>query len=111
MRGDRDRRVDRGEDAPDFLFDEIAKARAVARPGPDGRDDPIGGGDADVGRDQQLLERVDRLDVDRPAAPFRGVGDLDDLVEPLDDLLLGAGEAVAQAGKDAHGVSGNWVIG
>ena len=34
----------------------------------DGGDDAVGGGDADVGRDQQLFERLDRVDVDRTGA-------------------------------------------
>ena len=55
----------------DFLLDQIAQARAVARLRLDRGDDPVGGGDADVGRDQQLLERVDRLDVDRRASAAR----------------------------------------
>ena len=86
----------------DLLLDQIAQARAVARLRLDGGDDPLGRGDADVGRDQQLFERLDGLDVDRPRAPLRRVGAADDLVEALDDLLLGAGEALANAAEEAH---------
>src|SRR5437763_1168150 len=53
-------------------------------------DDPARRGDADVGRDEELLEHVGRLDVDRTRAPLGLVGDTDDLLEPLGDLLLGA---------------------
>ena len=61
---------------------------------------PLGRGDADVGRDQQLFERLDRLDVDRTRPLLRLVRAADDLVEPLDDLLLGAGETLADAAKN-----------
>ena len=46
---------------------------ALRGPVLDRRDDAIGRRDADVGRNQQLLERLDRIDVDRPrcAAPAR----------------------------------------
>ena len=95
MMGDRDRPIDGGEDATDFLLHEIAQARAVARLCRDGGDDAVGGGDADVGRDQQLFERVDRVDVDGTRPPLRRVGEADDLVEALDDLLFGAGKTLA----------------
>ncbi len=39
---------------------------AAPRLAPDGLDDAIGGGDADVAGDQGLLERVDRLDATDP---------------------------------------------
>jgi hypothetical protein len=53
--------------------------------------------DADVGRDQQFLERLERVDVHRPSAASGASARRDDLLEAIDDLLLGAGEAVAQA--------------
>ena len=59
-------------------------------------------GHADVGRDQQLFERLERLDVDRPRPALGRVGAADDVVEAVDDLLLGAGEAVANPAEDTH---------
>ena len=111
MRRDRDRRVHGGEHAPDFLFDQIAQAGAVARPRLDRGDDAIGRRDADVGRDQQLFERVDGFDVDRPRALLGRIRAADDLVEALDDLLRGAGEALTDAREEAHGGEANRVIG
>ena len=67
-----------------------------------GGDDPLGGGDADVGGDQQLFERLDRVDVDRAAALLRRVGLLDDLLEAADDLLLRAGQALAKPVKKSQ---------
>jgi hypothetical protein len=59
---------------------------------------------ADVGGDQQLFERLDRVDVDFARAPLRCVRELDDLVEPLDDLLLRACEAVLDPSEKTHRV-------
>ena len=59
---------------------------------PDRLDDPVARRDADVRGDQRLFERLERLEVDRAAALRRLVGAPDDLVEPLDELFLGAGE-------------------
>jgi hypothetical protein len=63
----------------------------------DSRDDALGGGDADIGRDQQLFERFDRIDVDRTGTLFRRVGLLDDLFKAADDLLLRASQTLAKA--------------
>src|SRR5262249_59524204 len=103
VRVDRHRPVDGSEDALDYRLHEVAQAGAIARLRLDGGDDAIGGGDADVGRDQQLLERVDRIDVDRARALVRRIGHSHDLVEAIDDLLLGAGKTIADTGKDVHG--------
>ena len=87
-RGDDDGPIDRAEHAQDLLLDQIAQAAAVGRSRLDRCDDAIGRRDADVRRDEQLLERVDRLDVDRPRAALRRVGAADDLVEAPDDVLF-----------------------
>jgi hypothetical protein len=84
----RSRHLDAIEDLADLLLDQITQALAVARPRPDGGDDGFGRGESDVGRDQQLLERLDGLDVDGPRAMLAGVGLLDDRLEAADDLLL-----------------------
>ena len=97
--GHGDRPIDRRKDGADFVLDEIAQARAVRDSRLDRGDDPIGRRDADVGGDQQLFERLERLDVDRTRAPLRLVGLADDLVEAVDDLLLGAGETLADAAE------------
>src|SRR2546427_9429078 len=44
---------------------------------------------------QELFERINGLDVDRPRASVRRVRPPDDFLEPADDLLFGAGETVA----------------
>jgi len=90
------------EDVLDFLLHEIAQARAVARLQLDRGDDAVGGGHADVGRDQELLERIDGLDVDGARPLRRRVGAPDDLVEAPDDLLGRAREPLTEASKDAH---------
>jgi len=102
VRSDRDRFVDRREDALDLLLHQIAQAGAVTRLRLYGGDDPFGRRDADVGRDQQLLECIDGVDVDRAGAFLRRVSRPHDLVEAFDDLLLGAGEAVLDAAEKSH---------
>ena len=96
------RLIHRVEDAPYLVLHEIAEAFAAARAGTDGRDDPSGGRHADVGRNQQLLERFNRLDIDLPCATRPGVSTLHDLVETTNDLLLGATQTLAQAVKKCH---------
>ena len=56
-------------------------------------------GDADVGRDQQFLERLDRVDVDRARPAFGRVGAADDVVEPRDDLLFRARQTLTNAAE------------
>ncbi len=90
------------EDAPDLVLDEIAQAFAAVRARADGGDNLFGGGDADVGGNQQLLERFDRIDVDFPGARLLGVGTLNDFVEPADNLLFGTAQALAQPIKKPH---------
>ena len=77
-------------------LDEIPKPLAGRGPCLDRGHDPCGRGDADVRGDQQFLESLERVDVDRMGAS--GVICLaDDVLEAPDDLLLGTGEAVAKA--------------
>ena len=94
------RLVHRGEHVLDFAFDEIAQAGAVSRSILHRGEDPLRCGDAHVGRDQQLLERVDRLDIDRTRSTRGLVGGPHELVEALGDLLLGAGETFTDAAKE-----------
>jgi hypothetical protein len=93
---------------PDFLLDQIAQARAVALPGLHRGEDTIGGGDADVRGNQELLERLDRLDVNRPRSLLGRIGAADDVIEPIDNLLGGAGEAFAEAVEKCH-LSGSYI--
>ena len=78
-----------------FVLDEVSQALAAPRATAHRFDNALGGRDADVGREQQLLERLDGVDVDRTRSLLRLVGALDDLLEPIDDLLFGAAEPVA----------------
>src|SRR4029077_13640629 len=98
----RRRLFDRVEDAPDLVLHEIPEAFAVTRARADGVDDPLGRRKPDVGGDQQLFERLDRVDVDRASALLLGVGLLDDLFEAADDLLLGPREAVTKFVKKSQ---------
>src|SRR5437667_209253 len=87
---------------PFALPDEIAETLPVPAARLDGGDDTAGGGNADIGGDQQLFERVDRVDVDRPRPPLGLVGEAHELLEAVGDLLLGARETFADASKNAH---------
>src|SRR5262249_30096803 len=78
---------------------EVAKTPAGLTPFPHRVGNPVRRSDADISRDQQLFERLDRVDVDDPR---RVVCAPDDLVEPLDDLLLGPPEAFAEPAEDTH---------
>ncbi len=77
------------KDLEDLGLDEIAQRRVPAIPGADGVDDALCRGDADVSRDQRLLECVDRLDVDRSASLLGRIRATDHVLELLDELLLG----------------------
>ena len=103
-----DRRVGRAQDREDLLLDQIAQglaARCAARL--HRADDPVGRGDADVGRDQQL-PRARRASRRRSAAMRCAgvVGAADDLVEPLDELLLRAREGRLDLVEETHGSIG-----
>ena len=63
----------RREDRADLVLDQSRRLSPSPVCCLDGGDDPLGRGDADVGRDQQLLERLDRVDVDRPSLRARRV--------------------------------------
>ena len=67
--------------------------------------DPVGRGHTDVGRDQRFLERVERFEIDRAAALPRLVCRARDLVEPVDELFLGACERCPDAIEKTHGLS------
>jgi hypothetical protein len=78
------------EDRQDLLAHEVSEALAVPRTSADGVENAICRSNAEVGANQQLLERVERIDINRANAPLGGIGDADNLVEALDQLLLGA---------------------
>src|SRR6476660_8460817 len=94
--------LDAVEYTPDLLLDEVAQALAMPCTRADGVDDAFGRGKPDVGRDQQLLERLDRVDVDRATALLFGVGLLDDLFETADNLLFRACQAAAKLVKETQ---------
>ena len=100
------RPVHRVEYTPDLVLYELPEAFTATRAGEDGRDNPPGGGHANVGGNQQLLERLDRIDVDLAGARRPSVGTLHDLVETTDELLFGATQALAQPVKKRHIPSG-----
>jgi hypothetical protein len=101
-RGDDDRAIDGRKHVADFLLDQVAQAGAVARPRLHRGDDAVGGGNTDVRGDQELFERLDRVDVDR-ARPLLGrICNTDELIEPFDYLLGGAGETFANASQETH---------
>src|SRR5207249_3555929 len=81
---------------------EVAQARPVSASAPDRVDDPVRRGDADVRRDEQLLERVERFDVDRPRPPLPLVSEAHEVVEAFGDLLLRAGEAFPETTENGH---------
>src|SRR5262249_20840726 len=62
---------------------------------------------AQIGGDQQFLERVDRIGVDGPRTAFRLIRALNDLLEPIDNLLFGASEAFPDASQYAHQIDLN----
>ncbi len=96
--------VGRPQDGADLVFHQRPQRIPAAALRLDRGDDLVGRRDADVRGDQRFLERVDRLDVDRPA-PLRGlVGAPDDLVEAFDELLLGARERLFDAIEETHDV-------
>src|SRR5688500_16150989 len=86
------RLLHRVEDLADLVLDEVAQTFAATGAGPDRGDDSLRGSDADVGGDEQLLQRFDGIDIDRTGTLLAGVGPLDDLVEPADNLLLRAAQ-------------------
>jgi hypothetical protein len=99
---DGDRSIDGVENGADLLLHQIAEALAAARACFHGADDPIRRRDTNVRGDQQLLERIDRIDIDRSGSALGLIRATDDFVKPLDDLLLGAGETLADAAEDVH---------
>src|SRR5205085_8058663 len=87
----------------DLILHQIAQAGRARRFALDGGNDPSSRRHTEIGRNQQLFERIDRFDVDRTRAPLRLVRLPDNRIEPFDDFLLRAGEAVANAAKERHG--------
>src|SRR6185369_936296 len=78
---------------------EIAKAFRPAGAIANGAHDLLRSGDADIGGNQELFERLNRVDVDRAHALFLGIGALHNLIEPVDDLLFCSGQPLAKAIK------------
>ena len=99
---DSDRSIDGVENGADLLLHQIAEALAAARACFHGADDPIRRRDTNVRRDQQLLERIDRIDIDRSRSALGLIRATDDFVKPVDDLLFGTGETLADSAEDAH---------
>src|SRR6185295_2729739 len=98
----RNRTIDGRKHIPDLVLDELAEARRPRGLLLHRGDDSRRRGDADVGRNQQLLERVERIDINRAGAAFRLVRLADNFVEALDDFLFGAGKTLADAAKEVH---------
>src|SRR4030095_9990915 len=87
------------------FFYRVAQAPACRGLLFDRRDDPSRCRDADVGHDQQLFARVERVDVDRAALARRRFRLRRNLIEPLNDLLLGFGETFANTIEKTHYVT------
>ena len=51
-------------------------------------------GDTDIGHQQDLFQRLRRVDVDFPGAGLRCVGQTDDVVESILEVLRGALQAL-----------------
>ena len=83
-------------------FDQIAQALAAPRAAAHRLDDLVGGGDADVGHDQELFERLERVDVNRARSLLRRVGALDQRLEAFGELLRGARESRLQLVEETH---------
>src|SRR5262249_26827889 len=90
------------ENVRDLVLDQIAQALATARLFRRRRDDLTGRTDANVRADQNLFERVERVNRDRPAACLGRVSLSNNFLEALDDLRFGALKAFLEARKQAH---------
>src|SRR5688572_1683700 len=102
MTVERWRPIDRIEDVADLGLDQFAEALATAGPAAHGGDDLLGGGNAYVRREQQFFERLNRVDVNFPGFRTARVFPLNDFVEAIDNLLLGAGETLAEPVKKSQ---------
>jgi hypothetical protein len=91
--------VHRGEDPSYLVLHQISKTFAATCASGNGGHDPASSSDADIGGKQQLLKRFNGIDVYLCGAGHLRVSATNDLVESIDDLLLGATQAVAQAVK------------
>src|SRR5262249_3466551 len=95
--------VRRIEDALDLRLHQIAKAFSAPGTALHRADDAVGGRQAKVRRNQYLLERFERIDVDRSRAVIGLIRALNDLFESGNDVLRGAAEALLETVKKAHG--------
>src|SRR5262249_31781072 len=82
--------------------DEISQTRRPGGPLLDRLEDTGRRRNADVGRQQELFERVDCFDIDGARALPWIVGLSDDLIETIANLLLGSGETVAETTEETH---------
>jgi hypothetical protein len=90
------------ENRANLRLDELAETFPAPGAIANGSDDLFRRGDADIGRDKELLQRLHRVHVDRSSAIGLVVGTFDDLVETLDYLLLCSGEALNEAVEETH---------
>ena len=88
----------------DLVLDELAQRIAPRLAGPNRAHDLIGCRYADVGGDERLFERIERLEIDRPAARDWFVGPAYQVVEALDELLLGSRQRLLDLVEKTHGL-------
>src|SRR4029078_9729279 len=93
------------EDIADLVLHEIAEAGSIVRSRSNPFQNAVRRGYAEVCGNEQLSQGVERLDVHGPRTSFGCVRPTDDLVETLDDLLLGPGEAFFDPIEETHNVS------
>jgi len=91
------------EDLENLFLDELSERRAAPIAILDGRHDALGCRNTNVCRDEHFLERFNCLDIDWPAAPFRCVCLLDDILEAIHELLGRSSKGLLYAIKKTHG--------
>ena len=79
--------IHRVEDAQDLVLDQLAQAFTAARALAYRFDDLVRRSHAHIRHDEQFLERLERVDVDRTGPLLRRIRLLDERLEPLLKLL------------------------
>ena len=88
------------KDAANLLFHHITKT--VVPASANGGDNPLGRGHADIGRNEDLFQRLNGIDIERPRSTTGFIGGTDDLIEASDELSLGAGKSLTNTAEHTH---------